>query len=168
MNKLLQQPEYVHVLLQPMLTHALPLAAVGLLIALLARSRAATILALILVAATAAAVWPTVHYGDLAHDRVQGMADDAGGDWLAIHSHRADENAWIFYAVAVTALAALFLPRKWPKATTPLAWVTLAIALAASGVASYIAYAGGKIRHREFRNSPPPPAELREAQQDKD
>jgi len=25
------------------------------------------------------------------------------------------------------------------------------------GVGGYIAYAGGKIRHREFRNVPPPP-----------
>ena len=168
MNELLQQPEYVHVLLVPVLTHALPFAALGLLAALIARRRAAAVLALALVFASAAAVWPAVHYGHLGYDRVEEMADQNGDDWLAIHRHRAEENQWIFYAAALAALAAIFLPLKWPGSTLPLALLALAVALGASAMASYIAYAGGKVRHREFRTGPPPAAELKQAQADKD
>jgi len=31
------------------------------------------------------------------------------------------------------------------------------LGVATLGIGGYIAYAGGKIRHREFRNVPPPP-----------
>jgi hypothetical protein len=33
----------------------------------------------------------------------------------------------------------------------------IVLGAATLGVGGYIAYAGGKIRHREFRNVPPPP-----------
>ena len=168
LSELLQKPEYLHLLVVPVLTHALPLVALGLLGALVARRRAAVVLALVLVFISAAAVWPAVHYGQLGYDRVKTIADDTGGDWLAIHRHRAEENQWIFYAAAAAALAALVLPLKWPRSALPLALLTLAVALGASAVASYIAYAGGKIRHREFREAPPPASELKEAQEDKD
>jgi hypothetical protein len=53
------------------------------------------------------------------------------------------------------------VPMKWPKASTALAIATLVCSFAALGVGGYIAYAGGKIRHREFRNerAPDVPAE---------
>ncbi|HZP60284.1 MAG TPA: hypothetical protein VFB27_08150 [Opitutaceae bacterium] len=168
MKELLQQPEYVHALLVPALTHALPFAALGLIAALIARRRAAIVLALALVFVSAAAVWPAVHYGHLGYDRVEEMADQNGDAWLTIHRHRADDNQWVFYTTAAVALAALLLPLKWPRSALPLALLAVIAALGASGIASYIAYAGGKIRHREFRTGPPPPAELKEAQQDKD
>lgn len=168
MKEVFGQPEYVHVLLNPILTHALPLAAVGLLIAVLCRSRSAIRLGLVLVALSAASVWPVVHYGEHGADRVEAMADSTGADWLAIHEHRADENAWVFYAVAVVALAALFAPAKWPRAAAPLGWLALLAALGASGVAAYIAYPAGRIRHREFRHAPPPAAELKAARAEAD
>lgn len=168
MKELLQQPEYVHTLLLPLLTHVLPFAALGLLAALVFRRRAAVVLALILVFLSASAVLPTVHYGQMGYDRVEEMADNTGDDWLAIHRHRAEENQWIFYAAAVAALAALLVPLKWPRSTLPLAVLAVVVALSASAMASYIAYAGGKVRHREFRTGPPPASELKEAQQDKD
>ena len=46
--------------------------------------------------------------------------------------------------------------KKWPKAAQPLVIATMLLAVASLGAGSYIAYAGGKIRHREFRNGPPP------------
>ena len=36
------------------------------------------------------------------------------------------------------------------------------LAVATLGIGGYIAYAGGKIRHREFRNEPAPPKETHE------
>ena len=35
--------------------------------------------------------------------------------------------------------------------------ITLVISLCMLGVGGYIAYAGGKVRHREFRSGPAPP-----------
>jgi len=46
---------------------------------------------------------------------------------------------------------------KWPKTATTLSIITFVVSLAVLGMGGYIAYAGGKIRHREFRNSAAPP-----------
>lgn len=163
MNDLLGRPEYLHVLVNPALTHALPLAALGLLLALLCRSPGGSRLALVLVLLSAAAAWPAIHYGRRGYDRVRSMADETGGDWLAVHRHRAEQSAWVFYATAATALAALLAPLRWAGGLTPLAWLTLILAAAACAVAVYIAYPAGKIRHREFRTGAPPAAEAQAA-----
>jgi disulfide bond formation protein DsbB len=162
-NDLLGRPEYLHVLVNPLLTHALPCVALGLLVALLSRNSGATRLALLLVLLSSAAVWPATHYGHRGYDRVKSMADETGGDWLAVHRYRAEKNAWLFYVAAAGALAALVVPLKWKKGFRPLAWLSLALAAAACAAAVYIAYPAGKIRHREFRNGPPPAPELQAA-----
>ncbi|MCA1658868.1 MAG: hypothetical protein LC627_06180, partial [Verrucomicrobiaceae bacterium] len=79
------------------------------------------------------------------------------------HAHRADELIWFFYALALASAAAIFLPKKWPKTAWPLTIATLILALVSLGAGGYIAYAGGKIRHREFRTSPPPKTEPSES-----
>jgi len=43
----------------------------------------------------------------------------------------------------------------------PAALLTLVLAVGTAGVGTWVAYAGGKIRHAEFRNEPPPPGESR-------
>ena len=163
MSETLGQPEYLHVLLNPVLTHVLPFAAVGLLLALAFKSTPATRLALLFVLVSASAVWPAVHYGHGGFDRVISMADDAGGDWLTIHRYRAEMWEPIFFVTAAAALVALVASWKWPKRFVLLSWLTAAIAIAACAAAVYIAYPAGKIRHREFRNGPPPAAELKKA-----
>ena len=40
---------------------------------------------------------------------------------------------------------------------TPLVASVIVLGVVTLGIGGYIAYAGGKIRHREFRNVPPPP-----------
>lgn len=163
MREVFSQPEYLHVLVIPVLTHALPVAAAGLLLALAARSPAGVRLALILTLLCAAAVWPAVHYGRSGFDRVNAMADETGGDWLALHRYRAERSVPVFYATALLAAAALGAAWRWPKGFMPLGWVTLALALAACAAAARIAWPAGKVRHREFRHDPPPAAELQAA-----
>ncbi len=163
MNELLSRPEYLHVLVNPLLTHALPFAALGLLLALVCRSPGGTRLALALVLFSSAATWPAIHYGKTSYDRVTAMTDETGGDWLAVHRHRAEKCAWVFYAVATAALAALVLPRQWARTSAPLAWLALVLAGAACAAAAYVAYPAGKIRHREFRTGAPPATELQAA-----
>ena len=52
---------------------------------------------------------------------------------------------------------AILVPMKWPKSATPLTILTLLLSFVVLGIGGYIAHAGGKIRHREFRNEPAPP-----------
>ena len=152
----LQQPEYLHVLLNPLPVYGLAIALFGLIAAMYLGSRGGQITALVLIFATAISVWPVAHYGEAAEDRVLAVADDAGQAWLKAHAHRVDELIYVFYALALVSVAAIFAPKKWPKSARPLAIATLLLALLSLGAGGYIAYAGGKIRHREFRNSPPP------------
>src|SRR5262245_57071755 len=153
----LQQPEYIHVLINPLPVYGLAIGLAGLIIALLLRSRRAQVTALVLILVAAASAWPVAHYGEEASDRVQAMTDDDGGALLEAHQHRADQLIFLFYVLAVVALGAIVAPFKWPKSTLPLTIATLLLALTSLGAGSYIAYAGGKIRHREFRNERPPP-----------
>jgi hypothetical protein len=153
----LREPEYVHVLLNPLPVYGLAAGALALVVALWLRSRSAAIAALAVVLVCAASAWPVYEYGQRGYDRVFAMADSDGQAWLDAHLHRAEQLIWGFYALAALAAAAIAVPVKWPRAGLPLAGATLLAALAILGAGGWIAYAGGKVRHREFRHEPPPP-----------
>ena len=165
MRGLFSQPEYLHVLCNPVVTHVLPFGVLAMILACFLRNRRAMIVALFVVALSAAAAWPAVHYGEAAADRIQSIADTTGGQWLKIHEYRADRWAWVFYLTAGVAAAAIFLPWKWPKLGKPLTLAAFILGLIACGAGAYIAWPAGKIRHREFRTGPPPAAELKKAEQ---
>ncbi len=155
-RQILKQPEYIHVLLNPLPLYGLSLGLIGLLIALLLRSRPAKIATLTIVLISAASAWPVFEFGEQAYDPVLSMADDDGQAWLKEHQDRAQDLIYFFYALAVLTAAAILAPIKWPKASVPLAIIVLFFGSVVLGMGGYIAYAGGKIRHREFRNEPPP------------
>ncbi len=152
----LSQPEYVHVLLNPLPVYGLFVAIIGLVIALGQRSRRAQVAALALILFSAAIAWPVVHYGEAGYDRVLSLTNEEGAAWLKAHAHRADQFIWYFYALAALAAAGIFAPMKWPKSATALALVTLLFSSTVLAMGGYIAYAGGRIRHPEFRNGPAP------------
>jgi len=155
----LRQPEYVHVLLNPIPIYGLVVALIGLLIAIVIRSRTAQIATLIIVLISAAMAWPVAELGERSSDRVLAMSDDDGQAWLKAHEHRADQFVPFFYALALLSLVALVLPAKFPRSSLLLAVSTLLFGVVVLGMGAYIAQAGGKIRHREFRNEPPPKVE---------
>ena len=155
----LKQPEYLHVLINPLPVYGLAVALFGLIVAMYLGTRRGQMSALVLIFACAVSAWPAAHYGEAAEDRVQAMADDDGRAWLEAHAHRADVLIYVFYALALVSAAAIFAPKKWPKTARPLAVATLILAIVSLGAGFYIAHAGGKIRHREFRNTPPPKTE---------
>jgi hypothetical protein len=84
------------------------------------------------------------------------MADSEGQKWLEEHMHRGEQLIYVFYALGVLALVSIAVERKRPKAALPLAITTLVVATGALGIGGYIAYAGGHIRHKEFRFEPAP------------
>ena len=134
----------------------------GLVISLFLRSRPARQTALTLVFVSAVSALPVVHYGQQGYDRVLSMSDGEGEEWLKAHMERAERYQYVYYILAALALAAIVAPVKWPRTDIPLHIATLAIAVAAMGIGGYIAYAGGKVRHKEFRNEPPPHVETHE------
>jgi hypothetical protein len=153
----LRQPEYIHVLLNPLPVYGLLVGWVGLVIGLALRSRRAQIATLTLVLLSSISAWPVYEFGQQGYDRVLSMTDEAGEAWLDEHMHRAGNLIWVFYALAALSAFAIAAPIKWPKSSMPLAVAVISLGVVTLGSGAYIAYAGGRVRHREFRNEPPPP-----------
>jgi hypothetical protein len=156
MIKHLANPEYLHVLLNPLPIYGLAVALLGLLISLIRPTPNARVIALALVFVSSASAWPVYHYGEAASDRVEARADEAGGKWLDEHRSRAEHLIYIFYAVAVLSAVAIAAEFKLPRSAVPLAIATLILASANLAAGGYIAYAGGRIQHRELRFEAPP------------
>jgi Protein of unknown function (DUF3278). len=75
--------------------------------------------------------------------------------WTSINI--AANNSFIFfYALAALSLVAIIVPIKWPNTSALLLIGTILLGVIVLGMSGYIAYAGGKIRHKEFRTEPPP------------
>jgi hypothetical protein len=101
--------------------------------------------------------WPVYEFGEQGYDRVLSMTDEDGEAWLDEHMHRAEDLIWVFYVLAALSAFAIAAPIKWPKSSVPLAVGVILLGAVTLGSGAYIAYAGGRVRHREFRNEPPPP-----------
>lgn len=153
----LQQPEYIHVLLNPLPVYGLLIGLIGLVLALILKSRRAQIATLALVLISAVSAWPAYELGQQSYDRVLSMADTDGQAWLDEHQDRAQDLIYFFYALALLSAAAIVLPMKWSKSSMPLTLAAIVLGAVVIGMGAYIAQAGGKIRHREFRNERPPP-----------
>jgi hypothetical protein len=152
----LRQPEYIHVLLNPLPVYGLLMGWMGLVIALVLKSRHAQIATLTLVLLSSVSAWPVYEFGQQGYDRVLSMADDDGRAWLDEHKDRAEDLIWIFYVLAAFSAIAIGAPIKWPKSCVPLVVAVILFGAVTLGTGGYIAYAGGRVRHREFRNEPPP------------
>jgi hypothetical protein len=153
----LRQPEYIHVLLNPLPIYGLLVAWIGLIVAMVSRSRRAQIATLTLVFICSVSAWPVYEFGQQGYDRVLSMADEDGQAWLNAHEDRAEDLIWIFYGLAALSAIAIAAPIKWPRTSVSLVVAVLLLGAVTLGTGSYIAYAGGRVRHREFRNEPPPP-----------
>ena len=144
-------PEYVHVLMNPMPVYGMAMGVLALGAAVLTRNKTAQMIGMGLVIIAAASVWPVAHFGQNAYRHVRGMSDHAGQDALDEHMKRAEKVIYVFYATACAGLVALVTRKKFPKAATPLAAVTLVMGVASLGAGGWISKAGGQIRHPEFR-----------------
>src|SRR3989440_7618732 len=160
--KHLSDPEYMHVLLNPLPVYGLAIAVIGLALAVIFRSRPAIIIALALVFVSGISAWPVLSYGQAAYDRVKSMSDTVGEQWLDEHMERGEKLIYAFYVLAGLAIAGMIVPIKWPRTATPLATTTLVLSFTTLGAGGWISYAGGHVRHKEFRFESPPPARAEE------
>src|SRR5262245_38922784 len=117
----LRQPEYVHVLLNPLPVYGLLISWIALVGALISKSRKALVVTLILVFITSISAWPVYEFGEEGYDRVLAMTDDDGHAWLDEHQARAQKLIYLFYVVAALSVAAIIVPLRWPKSSGPLA-----------------------------------------------
>src|ERR1044072_2315556 len=102
----LRQPEYIHVLLNPLPVYGLLVGWVGLIVALALRSRRAQIATLALVFLSSISAWPVYEFGQQGYDRVLSMTDEDGEAWLDEHQDRAADLLWSFYPLAALRAAA--------------------------------------------------------------
>jgi hypothetical protein len=152
----LKQPEYIHVLLNPVPIYGFPLGALVLVIAMILRSRPAQITALILILVASASTIPVIHYGDAGYDTIDAnIGNDQAEQWLDAHGQRALRAAKWFDLLIAVSLVALIAPWKWPKSALILNWLTLLLTIADFGLAGWIGYAGGQAMHDEFRLGKP-------------
>ena len=154
----LGDPEYLHVLINPLPVYGLAIATVALVLALFLKNQRVTIAALVLVFISALSAWPTYEYGEAAYDRVKALSDPAGEQWLDEHMARGEKLIWAFYVLAGVSALGIGAIAKWPRYSLAVCVTTLVLASGTLGIGGYIAYAGGHVRHREFRFEPAPVA----------
>jgi hypothetical protein len=159
----LQQPGYLHVLINHLPIIGTVAGLFGLVVALLLKSRIALVPALAIVFLSGVSAWPVYVTGSNAYRPLMKISDDLGREWLDEHMDRADRMTWIFYAMAGVAAVAIAAPLKWPKSAIPLGIATALAAMAGVVTGGYIAQAGGLVRHVEFRvpgQTPPSDREM--------
>ena len=153
---MLDQPEYVHTVINHFPIIGLLVAMLALTAALVTRNRTAILLSLALVALLALSAWPVAEYGEDGYDRVLALSDEAGSKFLAHHRELASRWLFLYYVTAGVAGLGFALAWKWPRTLVYSSILALVIGASSLGAGVVIAKAGGCIRHREFRSDPPP------------
>jgi len=151
----LQQPEYVHVLLNPLPLYGMAAGVFCLAIGLWSGSLEAQRPALLWIVCVGILTWLAIQYGEKGYDRVLSMSSPDAQLWLKVHAHRAGRCEFLFYLTAAAALAALVTRPFLSKLSRWLAGVTLILAILCCLAGAWISQAGGQIRHSEFRDGPP-------------
>ena len=147
----MSQPEYVHVLLNPMPLYGMAAGAFLLVWSRLRHPEEFPEGVLIWIILVAMITGLAVYFGEKGLENVGVIADAHGNRWLARHKERAETLMYIFYLTGFSALGALFTQRRHPLATLRLVWITLLLTFASMGAASWISHAGGQVMHAEFR-----------------
>ncbi len=156
MFELLEDPAYRHILLNHLPITGLAISTVVLAIGALLREVAMLRLGFVLVAVTAGSSVLVEMSGDDAYPAVFDVLDGDGRAWLDYHTHLADTWLPILYANAVLALIAVGVGRARRPLLIPAAGVVLLLTLGGIAIGGWIAEAGGKIKHPEFRLDDPP------------
>ncbi len=152
---MLQQPEYVHVVINHFPLIGVIVAMLTLIVALVTRNRTAILIGLALVGLLALSAWPVYEYGEQGYDRVLSMADEAGGKFLEHHRVLAERWIFLYYVTAGVAALGFLLAWKWPRTLVYSSILALVLAAASLAAGIVIAKVGGQVRHTEFRPDPP-------------
>ncbi|QSR87526.1 hypothetical protein EM20IM_04175 [Candidatus Methylacidiphilum infernorum] len=152
----LKQPEYIHVLLNPLPIYGLGLALLVFIIGSFIKSRSVQAVGLVLILLMCASGWLVERYGEEGYDRVEAMVSEKEKAWLDAHKERGERAVWVLYAEGLIAVIALVALGIFPKGMQFLGTATIIVGLAALFMTVWTGHAGGKIRHKEFYEGPPP------------
>lgn len=155
----LKQPEYIHVLINPMPLYGMAAGAFFLVASFLRTPETDKRVALLWIVFVGMMTGLAVWYGQRGYDRVYSMSNEDAQKWLDVHMHRAEALQYLFYLTGLSALLSLM---RWKTA----AWnrllprLTLILAILSVAAAGWISHAGGQVRHSEFRDGPPNDTEI--------
>jgi len=144
---------HVHLVLNHLPIYGTLMGLIALALALLWKSEGGRRIALILLLLCTAGAYFVFQSGQQAYEGGRIIADDPGQHWIDEHLSRAEKGIYVFYAAALLCLGGLFAGWRKSRWAVPLAIAASLASLAALGAAVWIADAGGKIRHREIRES---------------
>ena len=153
---ILEQPEYVHVLIHSVPVIGLAVAVVALILGLVFKSQSSVTIALLLIALTAGSAYFVYESGEGAEDRLEEQLDKESRAWLHEHEERAEVAIYLFYVTAFVAIVAMAIRPIVPGFARGATWATLALACFSVLAGGWIGYAGGRINHPELRDEPPP------------
>lgn len=154
--ELLNDPAYLHMLLNHIPIIGLTLAFGVLMAGLISRQSPLLFMGLALVAVTAGASIPVAQYGDAAYPAIFDALDGHGRAWLDYHVHLAETWLPVLYANTALAVIALGLGiLRRPLLLRASLLVTL-MTIASIVGAGLVGKAGGRIKHPEFRLDDPP------------
>jgi hypothetical protein len=156
MIELLDDPAYRHILMNHLPVTGLSMALAVLVIGAVLRQVAMLRVGLALVALTAGSSFLVGMSGDDAYPDVFEVLGDEGRAWLDYHTHLADTWLPVLYANSALALIALGVGTARRPLLLPAACLAVLVTLAGIGTAGWIAEAGGKVKHPEFRLDEPP------------
>ena len=123
---------------------------------LVSRSRSGQAIALLLILLTAAAAWPVAHYGHAAYDRVYAMSNGRGATMADWHEYLADRIVWVLLRHGGAGRCRTDRPVEVPPPASLALVLTRSPPWSRWALAGFLAFVGGKIRHSEFRDGPPP------------
>lgn len=152
-------PEYLHVIINHIPIEGLIFSLMGVVLGFILKSKETILVSCILISISAFSAYPVYEYGQSGYDRMSAKTDDDGQKWLDEHLKRANKMIYVYYFLGGLALINSFLIFKKSK-TYPL--MTIAIIIISSAVifgGTWVAYAGGKVSHPEFRHNKLPDSE---------
>lgn len=152
----LSRPEYLHVLLNPLPVYGVAIGVFMLAVAMLCRTRQVQVAALIIIAFSSGSAWPAAQLGHRAHGRLEAKLSPESNQWLQHHEQLGDKSAVAAVVCAAAAVVAILIPRRYPKASSPLAAGVLIFGIFSLAASIWASQAGGRIRHEEFRTGSPP------------
>lgn len=149
-------PEHLHVALNHLAMIGLAAAVLPLLIGAIRRDRPMVVVGLLIVVLFGFSMPFVMETGEEAEEKFEegalsALIDADGAEWMETHDDRAHLWSKVVYGTASFAALALVLVAFKRKLTLPLGLITAVACLVCTASLVWVAEAGGKIRHPEFR-----------------
>ncbi|MBI1374854.1 MAG: hypothetical protein GC159_19220 [Phycisphaera sp.] len=153
--------EHLHVMINHVPILGVAFVCVPLLYSVIRNDKHTLLLSLGVVIALALAASVTMWTGEEAMDRFMSgdltkMMDEPGTQWMHEHAYRAERAAFMTYMLGVLAAGGYVALWKRPKWQRAIAAAMLVLCVLNALLYVWVADAGGRIRHPEFRDASHP------------